>query len=309
MCYSAQIEESYAKYLRMTGAEMDLDQFMEIFGLRARDPTVRIPRAVDRWFDKPLTAEAQVLQGMVNAYKAVKARDLEQEIFTLKRRLADAERKLAVKPTKSALESRRIATDKLARALGNLPLYTGSQPTRLDDRIFPFHYAPLVVSQGGRPVIKLARYHLRKPAEPALIDRRLPGLYNCRRDSLDKYWKQQFGQSHAVLLVNSFFENVAQGGSNTVLHFTPRPASTMLVACLFAEWVDPDNGSRLLSFGAISDEPTAEIAAAGHDRMIVNLRPENLDAWLNPQERSAEELQRILSDRQQAYYEHEMLAA
>jgi putative SOS response-associated peptidase YedK len=309
MCYSAQIEESYAKYLRMTGAEMDIHQFMEIFGVRARDPAIRIPRAVDRWFDNPLTAEAQALQGMVKAYKTAKASDLEQEIFTQKRRLADAERKLAVKPTKAALESRRIATDKLARALGNLPLYTGSQPTRLDDRIFPFHYAPLVVSEGGRRVIKLARYHLRKPAEPASIDRKLPALYNCRRDSLDKYWKQQFGHSHAVLLVSSFFENVDQGGRNAVLHFTPRPASTMLVACLFAEWVDPDNGARLLSFGAISDVPPAEIAAAGHDRMIVNLKPENLDAWLNPQGRSGEALQRILSDRQQPYYEHQVLAA
>ena len=51
------------------------------------------------------------------------------------------------------------------------------------------------------------------------------------------------------------------------------------------------------------------MAAAGHDRMIINLKPEHLDAWLSPKGRSLEELQSILSDRQAPYYEHEVMAA
>jgi putative SOS response-associated peptidase YedK len=51
------------------------------------------------------------------------------------------------------------------------------------------------------------------------------------------------------------------------------------------------------------------VAAAGHDRMIVNLKPENVDAWLAPAGRSSEELLRILADRQAPYYEHEVMAA
>ena len=51
------------------------------------------------------------------------------------------------------------------------------------------------------------------------------------------------------------------------------------------------------------------IAAAGHDRMIINLKPEHLDAWLSPKGRSLDELQAILSDRQTPYYEHEVMAA
>ena len=37
MCYSAMIKEQYAQYRRATGAEMDLDQFMEIFWWAPRD--------------------------------------------------------------------------------------------------------------------------------------------------------------------------------------------------------------------------------------------------------------------------------
>ena len=43
--------------------------------------------------------------------------------------------------------------------------------------------------------------------------------------------------------------------------------------------------------------------------MIVNLKPVHIAAWLTPAGRSLQELQLILSDRQAAYYEHEVLAA
>jgi hypothetical protein len=43
--------------------------------------------------------------------------------------------------------------------------------------------------------------------------------------------------------------------------------------------------------------------------MIINLKPEHLDAWLKPKGRSLDELQAILSDRQTPYYEHEVMAA
>jgi len=43
--------------------------------------------------------------------------------------------------------------------------------------------------------------------------------------------------------------------------------------------------------------------------MIINIKPENVDAWLTPAGRSREELQAILSDMQAPYYEHELLAA
>jgi len=35
-------------YVRETGAEMDMEQFKEIFGVRMSGPSIRIPRAVER---------------------------------------------------------------------------------------------------------------------------------------------------------------------------------------------------------------------------------------------------------------------
>ena len=171
------------------------------------------------------------------------------------------------------------------------------------------HYAPIVVQDGERRVVRLARYHCRQAGKPASVDRKFPGLYNARRDNLEKFWRREFGHNHAVMLVESFYENVDRDGRNAVLHFVPRPAGTMLVACLYAQWTDPAGGSPLLSFAAITDDPPAEVAAAGHDRMIVNLKPEHVAAWLTPAGRSLQELQGILGDRESPYYEHEVLAA
>ena len=53
----------------------------------------------------------------------------------------------------------------------------------------------------------------------------------------------------------------------------------MLVACLWSHWKAPGQPD-LLSSAAITDEPPPEVAAAGHDRSIVPIKSENIDAGL-----------------------------
>jgi putative SOS response-associated peptidase YedK len=309
MCYSAQLQAALAEYVRRTGAQIDMDQLVEIFGARVQDSSIRIPRAVERWFDDPKTDQERQVKAFVDQYRSAKITKLEREVFAQKKRLADAERTFASKATKAASESKRIASNKIEQALTRLERLKAEKRHPAEARIFPTHYAPIVIQDGDHRVLRLARYHCRKPGEPAFMDRKLPGLYNARRDSLGKYWRELFGLHHGLMLVESFFENVERHGRNHVLHFVPRPPDTMLIACLCATWTDLKSGEKLFSFAAITDEPPAEVAAAGHDRMIVNIKPENVGAWLSPSGKSLEELQRILEDRQSPYYEHEVLAA
>lgn len=309
MCYSSQIESAYARYLRETGAEMDLDQFTEIYGFSVRNSAVRIPRAVDRWFDNPDTDKARAIHAMIGRRNAATVDRLTADLFAQRRRLADAERALQVKPTKKAAEDKRIATSKIEQILGRLPLYQDTAPTALDARIFPFHHAPIVIEEQGRRVLRLARYHCRQARQPASIDRQRPGLYNARRDNLEKYWRDEFGHRHALMLAWSLFENVERDGRNVVLHFSPRPQQLMRIACIYSEWVDPAGGEKLLSFAAVTDEPPADVAAAGHDRFPVNLSSAAADRWLAPSGRSAAQLQALLDDREQLSYEYEVLAA
>jgi putative SOS response-associated peptidase YedK len=95
---------------------------------------------------------------------------------------------------------------------------------------------------------------------------------------------------------------------NVVLQFTPKPEQTMLIACLWSHWTGPTEPD-VRGFAAITDEPPPDVAAAGHDRCIINLKPEHVDAWLTPQGRSVDDLQAMLSDRAVSVYEHAALKA
>ena len=92
-----------------------------------------------------------------------------------------------------------------------------------------------------------------------------------------------------------------------VLEFRPRPTQQMLAACLWSRWTAPGEPD-LVSFAAITDEPPEEVLAAGHDRCIIPIRPENVDAWLNPDPKNLAAMYAILDDRERPYFEHRLAA-
>src|SRR5690606_11016081 len=158
----------------------------------------------------------------------------------------------------------------------------------------------------GQRVMRPMRYQCRPAGKPAAYDRKFPGTYNARRDNLEGFWRQQFGRSHALMVADVFFENVeGPDGRNRVLAFTPRTREPMLIACLWSHWTDPAGKEpSLAAFAAITDAPEPEVAAAGHDRTVIDIRPEHIDTWLNPDPSKLQALHAVLDDRRHPYYEH-----
>lgn len=319
MCYSAQIRQDYRKFIREIGARIDIDEFVRLYWERQQGSGAKIPRAMDAMFAQPQTADERRIADLIAGFDRAEAARLEQLLFMQRKRLADAERSLEGKPTKAATESARIARRKVAWAMGKLAQLRRRSLAADDARIFPGWHAPVLVGDNGQRVVRPMRYQCRPEGKPANYDRRYPGTYNARRDNLGRFWKPLFGRRHGILAVEAFFENVAlhrveqrelgpgEAERNVVLEFRPRPAQQMLVACLWSPWSgagEPD----LLSFAAITDEPPAEIAAAGHDRCVVPILSRNIDAWLNPDPRDLAAQQRILDERARPYYEHRMAA-
>lgn len=109
------------------------------------------------------------------------------------------------------------------------------------------------------------------------------------------------------MVVNALYEHVKRDGEDVVLEFSSRLQQDMLVACLWSEWSGPGEPD-LLSFAAITDEPPEEIAAAGHDRCIVPIKPENVDAWLRPDRTNLEASDVILDDRERPNYGYKLAA-
>ncbi len=54
--------------------------------------------------------------------------------------------------------------------------------------------------------------------------------------------------------------------------------------------------------------PESEVAAAGHDGTIINIKPEHVDAWLNPDPADLGALYAIFDDKRHPFYEHRLAA-
>jgi len=306
--------------MREMGAQIDLREFAKLYGYKPMGLPATTPKAMDAAFlaSGRETAEEREIWDIIVRHDRARVQRWETELFAQNKRLADAARALVSKPTKKAANDRRIATDKIEARLRWIADANRTESKPRDSRIYPMWYAPVMIWEDGRRVVRPMRYHCRPAGKPAFYDTKYPGCYNARRDNLERFWKGQFGHTHGVMLATSFYENVSRNAlegrelrpdekaENVVIEFKPQPEHVMLVACIWSRWTGPD-GEELLSFAAVTDEPPAEVAAAGHDRCIIPIKEENLDAWLQPGGDLAK-CYSILDDRERPYYEHRMAA-
>jgi len=323
MCYSAQVYADWKKFVRMFGATMSVGEFYRTFWQRDNEPEarVKIPKAMELAFADPATDDERRIKELIDQHNAGEATRVEQELFKQRTRLVAAERVLASgKPTKKAADDQRIATDKIAkaqRALGDLRR-TALEPR--DQRIFPGVYCPVMVVENGELVVMPMRYQCRPEGKPAFYDTKYAGTYNARRDNLEgPMWRDVFGYGHGIMLASAFYEHVprhkadgrelrpGEAEEDMILEFKPNGLDEMLVACIWSRWKAPGQAD-LLSFAAVTDDPPPEVAAAGHDRCIIPIKPDNVDAWLRPDRRNLAAQYAILDDRERPYYEHRLAA-
>lgn len=322
MCYSAQIHAEYSVFVRLHGAILSKKRFVDLFWERRKDGTwTKIPKGMRDAFRNPNSEDGFELAKLVAEGDREQEQKYRSEMDVQRERLAKADGVLAgPKPTKTAAEDQRIATKKIEAAQRNLSDLLRREPEPKDSRIYPGQYAPVMLARDGHRVVVPMRYQCRMPGWTPVVERKYPGTYNARRDKLEESWGQLFGFRHGILIVTRFYENVSrhkvearalhpgEKEENVVLEFDPHPAQDMLVACLWNVSKGADNGADLFTFAAITDEPPPEVAAAGHDRCIVPIKPEHIDAWLNPDKNNLAAQFAILDDRERPYYEHRLAA-
>jgi putative SOS response-associated peptidase YedK len=318
VCYSAQVWQAYQDYVRRFGAEISIREFVELYASREKGAKIKTAKAMDDAFLRAGTHETSGIAASIEAWNARQVAEFEQLLFRQRKRLADAERILQSRSTKKALDDQRIATHKIDWAKGKLADLRRTTPEDRDRRIFPGVYAPVMVMEEGRRVIKPMRYQCRPAGKPAFYDTKYPGTYNARRDNLEGFWKGQFGHTHGVIVCDAFYENVSrhrvegrelaesEADENLVLEFRPQPQQEMLIACLYSHW--QGDGKDLRSFAVITDDPPPEIAVVGHDRCIIPIKEKNLNAWLTCESKNLDVLYEILRDRLMPYYLHQLAA-
>jgi putative SOS response-associated peptidase YedK len=318
MCFSASVETDIKRYRATFGVRIDMEPVREVFERRAKGERIEIPRGFEANFMPPHSIGEGGIGALIREFRARQQAELEAKLFEQKKKLADAERKLAAKPTKTAESARATAGRQIERIRSRMEKLKG-KVSESDSRIYAFQWAPLILWVDGERKMELQRYHLRPFGMKEEFDRKYPGCYNARRDSLTGFWRKEFGHKHGVLVIKGFYENVkkhdyerrrlraGEAEENMVLEFRPEGHEHMFVPCIWDEWRDK-SGAVLRSFALITDEPPPEVAATGHDRCPIFLKESNIDAWLQPSGKTDKELFAILDDRERPLYRHALAA-
>lgn len=322
MCYSAEVVADFRNYQRY-GGTLDLKAFVDLFFHQGKKGsfTKLVPKAVRDAFDRATSRdENDVKAAVVQAYRDV-VLHYEEIVAEQTERLLKAQAKLAKKPTKTAENEARIAQNKINDARERIA--EAEQTAKDHDgfaRIWPGHFCPILIrdpATGERKIVP-ARYRCRLIGWSDQDERMKPGTYNARMDSLKTAWRGIFGHFHGVVVARRFYESVllhdnqqralapGEREQNIEIIFSPEPSQDMLLACLY-RYVEPAQGEDgFYTFAAVTREPPPEVLAAGHNRCVIPLRPENLDAWLDPDPRNLGEQFAILDRPIDAYYQHEL---
>lgn len=319
MCYSAMVKQR-AKDLGISfDARVDLGLLDEMFERRLGGESIVIPKGIEHNFLHPETPLERDIKKKIDLFHEREVMALQQDLFELKKRLNAAEKKLSLKPTKTAEKEKGIAERQTERKLLRLQNIQRSNYVSTDDRIYPFTWTLVMVEQQNERVMVPMRYHLRPAGKPASFDQERPGCYNARRDNLTRFWRKEFGKKHGIIILSSFFENVSkhvyekrllrpdEKEENLILQFIPQGIEEMIVPVIWDTWSGKEEPS-FNSFAIVTDEPPLEISEAGHDRCPIFINSTNIDAWLSPDGRSDDELFAILDDRVRPEYRHEIAA-
>lgn len=321
MCYSAQIWADFRKYERF-GGTLDIKAYTTLAGWTRKKGTwtKAVPKTMRRsMLDLGETAP-ELFKAAAEAEIAGIA-DITQELAAQEGRQAAAHAKLASpKPTKAAANDLRISTNNIVKLKHKLDDIAEPADREGIDRIWPGHFAPVLMRdpESGERLIVPMRYRCRLPGWDEAKEREKPGTYNARRDSLTTVWRRVFGVRHGLIGVRRFYESVrlhdlqhrelvpGEREQNVELVFTPQTGEDLLIACLYTYTEAAGDEPPFYSFAAITHDPPPEVAAAGHDRCIVTIREEDIDAWLDPASTGREGLLAILDRAVRPYYEHEI---
>ncbi len=302
MCYSAMVKQHLKGLSLEFKARIDEASFRELFKRRASGEKLKLPRAMESNFTDEAQGAWKDIHASIEVYRAQASVDLQSDLFSQKKRLAEAERAFAAKPTQTSEKEIGVATRKVEAIQRRLDKLNSVKESPEDSRIYALEYAPVILVENGERVIKPMRYLCRPAGYPASFDKDYPGCYNARSDSLKRFWKKQFRHKHAIIVISSFFENVKdESGKSIVVQFFPKGFERMIVPCIWDQWSSP-GALDLYSFALITGEPTPEIRKAGHDRCPIFIKDENVERWLNPNDVTEGELDSILLDKQLSFY-------
>lgn len=148
---------------------------------------------------------------------------------------------------------------------------------------------PVVMLRDGHRVLERMRWGIVPGFHKGKLKEYRASTYNTRDDTVEtsSLWKRIWKRNRCLIPVSGFYEwhhepGAKKGTPPQPYYFTDaHGAPALTIAGIFDRWNDPENeGRELLSCSMMTTAPNEHIAKV-HDRLVVTLRPEQYDAWLD----------------------------
>lgn len=300
MCYSALVETSYKEYCQQFGLIFDRDGFHDLFSMRVEAPHLKIPDGLTQQLASEDSAFGRSIAKLHAQFLAGERERVAMEIAAVGAAIEQLEAKKPGKTRDKDLGAKRRKQEKLVASL------TQTAAPGTSYRVYPNIFAAAIADIGGQRLLTPMRYRI-LPRTGVEVPSQY-NVFNARRDSLTsaRTWKPLFGAQHAIFPFTRFYEWVSRDGKPVEISFSPDGYSGMWAASLYEE-CRTEHG-LIRSFAMVTDEPPAEVAAAGHDRCPVFLESRLLNDWLLPAGKLLEELDRLLDYKEQPFYSHALAA-
>jgi putative SOS response-associated peptidase YedK len=160
--------------------------------------------------------------------------------------------------------------------------------------IAPMQMAPVVMQEDGARVLRGMRWGL-VPSwakDPEIGNR----MINARGETLAEKpsFRDAFKKRRCCVVTDGFYEWYQPPGEKAKIpiRFVMKDRRPFLLAGLWEQWRQPDGG-ELRTFTIVTAEPN-ELLARFHHRMAVILPTEKLGDWLDPQNQSTADLEKLL---------------
>lgn len=294
------IKADLKRQARLFRSRADYDAFLQLYMQRLKDPALKIPVGLDRYFVLSQDPEEKKLAPLARQFHEEEKGRIRDEIKATEKELKELSAGKPSAAAKKKIDVRERRLEKLGRKLD----FDFDRISPLDERIYPGYFAPVILSREGERTLVPMRYRVRRPDGGEVPYQY--NVFNARRDSLQSAatWKPLFTRTHAIFPFTKFFEWVEREGEKHEISFVPEERAMMWAASLYSA----PRGGGYLSFAMVTDEPPPEVAEAGHDRCPIFLDSNLLDDWLTPAGKSPEHLLGLLDHKEKTFYNHSLVA-
>lgn len=184
------------------------------------------------------------------------------------------------------------------------------------NRIYPNYFAPVIIKEEGKRVIKPMRYqllpHFSKESTYTMVNpktnrKKTIPTYNARLDSLEsrRAWENIFMKNHCLVPFVRFFEWVEYQGKKKQIGFYSNEHEIMWAPGLYDHWSSDDGKEEIDSFAIITTDPHPDVVRMGHDRTPIFLNEEYINDWLTPENESKDEIYEMLKQEENRQYQYE----